>query len=116
MSLSSGSSPRLLFLSCVAATLLVAVAAPVAAPADRFLALQAKIPLGDVKGRIDHLALDQQRQLLYVAELGNDTLGVVDLQSQKVVRRISGLSEPQGVAYVPTSDLLFIANGRDGSV
>jgi hypothetical protein len=39
------------------------------------LQLERKIPLGDVRGRIDHLAFDPARQRLLVAELGNDTVG-----------------------------------------
>src|SRR5262245_18135246 len=78
--------------------------------------LEAKIPLGKVAGRIDHLALDPVHHRLFVAELGNNTLGVIDLDSRKVIHRISGLSEPQGVAYVSKNDTLYIANGGDGSV
>jgi len=80
------------------------------------LALEAKIPLGQVSGRIDHLAIDLKRQRLFVAELGNDSLGIVDLAAQKVLRTITGLSEPQGVAYEPTTDTVYIANAGDGSV
>ena len=80
------------------------------------LVLEAKIPLGQVSGRIDHLGIDVKRQRLFVAELGNNSLGVVDLKAGKVLPRISGLSEPQGVAYVPFSDSVFVANGGDGSV
>ena len=43
------------------------------------LVLDSKIPLGEVSGRIDHLGIDLQRQRLFVAELGNDSVGVVDL-------------------------------------
>src|SRR4051812_6629926 len=88
-------------------------AAQTAAPP---LVLEAKIPLGDVSGRIDHLAIDTKRQRLFVAELGNNSLGIVDLAAGKVLRRISGLSEPQGVAYVPFADSVFVANAGDGSV
>jgi DNA-binding beta-propeller fold protein YncE len=80
------------------------------------LIFEAKIPLGQVSGRIDHLGIDLQRQRLLVAELGNNSLGVVDLAAGKVLSRISGLSEPQGVAYVPFSDSVFVANAGDGSV
>jgi DNA-binding beta-propeller fold protein YncE len=80
------------------------------------LILEAKIPLGQVSGRIDHLGIDVKRQRLLVAELGNNSLGVVDLAAGKVLRRISGLREPQGVAYVPSSDSVFVANAGDGSV
>ena len=60
------------------------------------LILEAKIPLGQVSGRIDHLGIDVKRQRLLVAELGNNSLGVVDLAAGKVLSRIAGLSEPQG--------------------
>jgi DNA-binding beta-propeller fold protein YncE len=80
------------------------------------LALERKIPLGEVRGRIDHLAIDTKRQRLFIAELGNNSLGVVDLAAGKVLRRIGGLSEPQGVAYVPFADSVFVANAGDGSV
>jgi len=75
-----------------------------------------KIPLGQVSGRIDHLGIDLKRQRLLVAELGNNSLGVVDLATAKVLHQIANLSEPQGVAYVPFSDSVFVANAGDGSV
>src|SRR4029077_10147744 len=80
------------------------------------LALEKKIPLGEVSGRIDHLAIDMKRQRLFVAELGNDSVGVVDLAAGEVLRTIPGMSEPQGVAYVPFADSVYVANGGDGSV
>ena len=80
------------------------------------LILEAKIPLGQVSGRIDHLGIDVKRQRLLVAELGNNSLGVVDLAAGKVLSRIAGLSEPQAVAYVPFADSVFVTNAGDGSV
>ena len=80
------------------------------------LLLETKIPLGQVNGRIDHLGIDVKRQRLFVAELGNNSLGVVDLAAGKVLRTIAGLSEPQGVAYVPFADSVYVANAGDGSV
>jgi DNA-binding beta-propeller fold protein YncE len=80
------------------------------------LVLETKIPLGEVTGRIDHLAIDAKRQRLFVAELGNNSLGVVDLGAGKVLRRVTGFTEPQGVAYVPSVDAIYVANAGDGSV
>jgi DNA-binding beta-propeller fold protein YncE len=80
------------------------------------LQLESKIPLGDVRGRIDHLAIDLARQRLFVAELGNDSVGIVDLKNAKLLRTISGFKEPQGVAYLPEVDTLYVANAGDGSV
>ena len=80
------------------------------------LELETKIPLGDVRGRIDHMAVDVKRQRLFVAELGNDSVGIVDLPNRKLISRIPGLREPQGVGYEPTTDTLYVANAGDGSV
>src|SRR5712671_6734569 len=76
------------------------------------LQLEAKIPLGNVRGRIDHMTVDLKRQRLFVAELGNDTVGVVDLPNRKLISSIPGLKEPQGVGYEPSSDTLYVANAR----
>jgi DNA-binding beta-propeller fold protein YncE len=80
------------------------------------LQLEAKIPLGKVNGRIDHLAVDLVRQRLFVAELGNNTVAIVDLKARSVLRRIEGVKEPQGLAYVAGTDSLYVASGGDGSV
>jgi DNA-binding beta-propeller fold protein YncE len=80
------------------------------------LQLEAEIPLGDVRGRIDHMTVDLKRQRLFVAELGNDTIGVVDLTNRKLLQTIAGLKEPQGVGYEPSTDMLYVANAGDGSV
>jgi DNA-binding beta-propeller fold protein YncE len=80
------------------------------------LQLETKIPLGDVRGRIDHMAVDLKRQRLFVAELGNDSVGIVDLANGKLIRSIPGLEEPQGVGYEPSTDMLYVANAGNGSV
>jgi YVTN family beta-propeller protein len=80
------------------------------------LAVDGKIPLGKVSGRIDHLAIDLGRRRLFVAELGNNSVGVVDLGEQKLIATIAGLAEPQGVGYEASTDTLYVANAADGSV
>ena len=80
------------------------------------LVLEATIALPDTSGRIDHLDIDLARKRLFVVELGNGSVDVIDLASRKVVHHIAGLEEPQGVVYVPKSDLLVIACGGDGTV
>jgi YVTN family beta-propeller protein len=96
--------------------LLLLSANPLQAAEAAPLVLEAKIPLGTVRGRIDHLAFDTTRQYLYVAELGNDSVGVVDLKLNKVVRTLTGLHEPQGIGYVKSTDTLYVANAADGTV
>jgi DNA-binding beta-propeller fold protein YncE len=80
------------------------------------LELEAKIPLGTARGRIDHLAVDPVRMRVFIAELENNSLGIVDLNSARLLRRIADLNEPQGVAYDPQTDTVFVANGGDGTV
>jgi DNA-binding beta-propeller fold protein YncE len=96
--------------------MLVNAAAPAQSADASPLQFETKIVLGDVRGRIDHMAIDLKRQRLFVAELGNDSVGIVDLLNRKLIRRIAGLKEPQGVGYEPASDTLYVANARDGSV
>jgi DNA-binding beta-propeller fold protein YncE len=100
------------FLSLLSAVPAVAAAETVEPP----LVLEAKIPLGEVNGRIDHLGIDLNRRRLFVVELGNDTVGVVDLAAGRTTHTIGGFSEPQGVAHVPFADTVYVANGGDGSV
>ena len=62
------------------------------------------------------MAVDIERQLLFIAELGNDSVGIVDLEAGKVARRLAGLSEPQGVGWHAPTGTLYVANAGDGSV
>src|SRR5437879_2302048 len=87
---------------------------PAAAPAP--LVLEARIDLGAVSGRIDHLALDAARNRLFIAEIGAGRVDVVDLKRRRLLDRIAGLSEPQGVGFVAATDQLYVASGGDGSV
>ena len=48
--------------------------------------------------------------------MGNDSVEVVDLKLGKVVHSIAGLSEPQGLCYVPQLDRIYVANGGDGTL
>jgi DNA-binding beta-propeller fold protein YncE len=97
------------------AGLALSFAAPaMAQPAP--LSLEAKIPLGQVRGRIDHLAVDVEHHRLFVAELGNDSVAIVDLVAGKVERRLKGFGEPQGVAWHAATSTLYVANASDGSV
>src|SRR6185312_14335895 len=74
------------------------------------------IPLPNVHGRIDHFDVDLQEHRLFMSALGNNTLEVFDLRSNKVIYAIRGLREPQGVTYVPKSNRIFVANGDDGTI
>jgi len=89
---------------------------PTPEPAAQPLELEAKIPLGEVPGRLDHLAVDAKRNRLYVAELEYDSVGIVDLKAGKVARTIHGFAAPQGIDYCPGADTVAVANGKNGTV
>jgi YVTN family beta-propeller protein len=98
-----------------ALSVLALVASAERAPAAPSLRLKAKLELGDVKGRIDHLAYDAGRGRLFVAELGNDSVSVIEIATRKVLRRLS-VPGPQGIAFARAADALFVTSGADGSV
>ena len=75
------------------------------------LVLTGAIPLGGVQGRIDHFAFDPKNRL-FVSALGNNTEEVIDLSAQKVVHSITGVPTPQGVAYSPETNKLFVASAK----
>lgn len=85
----------------------------VAAP----LKLLQKIPMPNVKGRLDHFGVDLKGKRLFVAALGDDqnTVEVVDLKAGKWVSSIPGQSKPQGLFYSSDFKKLFVANGTDGT-
>src|SRR5256886_16191509 len=88
---------------------------PTAAHAEeKTLQLKQTIPLPGVEGRIDHLDLDAANERLFVCALGNNTVEVLDLRKGQRIHSITGLGAPQGIAYLPEIDRLFIANDKGG--
>ena len=62
------------------------------------------------------MSIDLANRLLFVAGYGNNTVGIVDLKSGRLVGSIAGLSNPQGVVWVPSVERLFVSNAGDGTV
>ena len=78
------------------------------------LELKRTIALRGVEGRIDHLTYDPVSERLFVCALGNNTVEVIDLRKGERIHSITGLGSPQGIAYVPSLDRLFVANDKGG--
>ncbi len=89
---------------------LATVRAQTAAP----LKLTQTIALPGVEGRIDHVAFDAAGERLFVCALGNNTVEVVDLRKAKRIHSITGLGAPQGIAYIPKLNRIFVANDKGG--
>jgi hypothetical protein len=79
---------------------------PIAAP----LVLTAAVPLANVKGHIDHFGFDPTHNRLFVSALGNNTEEIIGIGAQTVVHTISGVPTPQGVAYSPKTNKLFVGS------
>jgi hypothetical protein len=93
----------------IACTTPVVAQNPSTTPEAQPLVLTGAIPLPNVQGRIDHFGFDSKGQL-FVSALGNNTEEVIDLGAGRVAHTISGLPKPQGVAYVPELNRLFVAS------
>ena len=85
-----------------------------AEPDGASLQLKQTLPLPGVEGRIDHFDLDAASERLFLCALGNNTVEVLDLRKGERVHSISDLGSPQGIAYVPELNRLFIANDKGG--
>ena len=49
-----------------------------------------------------------------MSALGNDTVEILDINNNKDSGKISGLKEPQGIAFDKTTNQLFVAEGEGG--
>jgi hypothetical protein len=77
----------------------------------RPLVLTEAIPTPGVQGRFDHFGFDGKNQL-FVAALGNNTVEVIDISARLRAHTISGIPNPQGVAYASDVKKLFVASSK----
>ncbi|GAC1335362.1 MAG: hypothetical protein NVSMB26_19770 [Beijerinckiaceae bacterium] len=110
-------SRRALRHAAVCLAVLMCVEAPLVLAGERpLLELEKKIPLGKVSGRLDHLAIDVDRRRLFLAELGNNSVSVIDINAGMLAGRLEGFKKPQGVAYVKSTDTLYVSNAGNGAL
>ena len=96
--------------------LLTLLLATLSAPAQQPLTQLRELPLINFDGRIDHMAVDLTQHRLFLTGIRTNQVLVLDLATGKELHRISGLSEPQGVLFLPASNHLFVTNGGTGNV
>jgi YVTN family beta-propeller protein len=69
------------------------------------------IPLPGLKdGDFDHLQVDLPGKRLFVAAEGNSAVEVIDLNTNKVIRKLTGPKTPHSMAYNPDSKKLFVVD------
>ena len=85
---------------------------PIGVPTS--LRLIQTIPLKGEPGRLDHMAVDNQHGRLFVANLSNNTLDIVDLKAGKLVKQIPDQKKVQGIAYASDLNRIFVGSGVSG--
>jgi WD40 repeat protein len=79
-------------------------------PAQRPLVLSGSVPMDGVKGRFDHFASGKGR--VFISALGNNTVEVINLFGGIVEHTITDVTNPQGVAFSPDANKLFVASAQ----
>jgi DNA-binding beta-propeller fold protein YncE len=100
--------------ACLLSSLALIWCGPASAADPAALELVKTISLKGGAGRFDHLALDAKGNRLFIANLSNNSLDIVDLKAGKLIKQIPDQNKIQGVAYVPDLDRIFVGNGKDG--
>jgi DNA-binding beta-propeller fold protein YncE len=101
-------------LALAAGFLLVLTARPAPAAEPATLELVRTIPLKGAPGRLDHAAIDSKHGRLFVANLSNNSLDVVDLKAGTLIKQVPGQRKIQGIAYAPDLDRIYVGNGIGG--
>jgi DNA-binding beta-propeller fold protein YncE len=65
-------------------------------------------------GNLDHVAIDQRRGRLFVANKANNTMDIVDLAAGKLLKQVPGQQAIQGIAYAPDLDRVYVGLGGKG--
>jgi hypothetical protein len=79
------------------------------------LKLVQTIPLPGVDGALDHMAIDIQRQRLFVPAEQHGTVEVLDLKTGNRIRTISAARWPSTVIYHQQSNEIFVSDRADGT-
>ena len=77
---------------------------------ERIQTIQLKGP----DGRLDHMALDAERGRLFVANMANSSLDIVDLRKGTLLKQMPGQKGIQGIAYAADLNRIFVGVGEVG--
>jgi len=90
-----------------------ATAPPASQPAAEAappMVLTATVPLEGVKGRFDHFATGKGK--VFLSGLGNNSVEIIDMFQGARAHEITGVPNPQGVAFSPEANKLFVASEK----
>jgi len=75
------------------------------------LILTEAIPMPGVQGRFDHFATDGKGHV-FVSSVGSNTVEVIDVSARVRTHTIPGIPEPQGLAFAPEANKLYVGSGE----
>lgn len=87
---------------------------PNAVERDPPLVLTDAIPLAGIQGRFDHFAYGRGR--VFVSALGSNAVLVILVGARTLDHTITGIPDPQGLAFSPETNKLFVASGSTEKV
>lgn len=79
--------------------------------AAELIAPSTTISLKGVNGKLDHLAVDNKGERLFIANKPNNTLDIVDLKSKAMVKQIPDQGKVSGVAFASDLNMIYVGNG-----
>ncbi|HEV3445614.1 MAG TPA: hypothetical protein VG099_13285 [Gemmataceae bacterium] len=72
----------------------------------------ATIELKGKAGTLDRMGADWKNHRQFVANQSNNTLDVVDVKNNRLVKQVAGQKEIHGIAYAADLDRIFVGNGE----
>jgi DNA-binding beta-propeller fold protein YncE len=76
----------------------------------------AELPTHVKAGGFDHAAVHERTGRIYVAHTANDTLDIIDIEAQKYIGSIAGLTGVAGALVSTAPDLVFMSNRGEDTV
>ena len=90
--------------------------APAYAEDQLGLRLVQTIPVPGVMGRLDHMAVDLEKQRLFLAAVANGTLEVLDLGAGKVINSLTGFKDTQDALFLGGHFNKLYVSSLDGTL
>jgi hypothetical protein len=104
------------WVSACCASLLAAAHTPACGHDKVMLQLVQTVSLPGVRGRLDHMAVDVEKNRLFVAAVANGTLEVIDLDAGKVINTISGIKDAQDAVFLGGNFNKLYVSSLDGTL
>lgn len=74
------------------------------------------VAVPDLEGPIEHMAADVKGQRIFLAATGKNSIEILDAETLHHLDSITGLAQPQDLAFLPGNGNLLVTNAADGSL